>query len=94
MSFFKKLFGGGKPAEPEASSGPTLEHAGFLIRATPFRDGGQFQLCGMIEKEIAGEVKTHRFIRADKFPSFEDAAQFTLTKGRQIIDERGDAMFG
>jgi hypothetical protein len=94
MSFFKKLFGGGKSAEPEAAKGPTLEHMGFLIRATPFRDGGQFQLSGVIEKEIAGELKTHRFIRADKFPSFDDAAQFALTKGRQIIDERGDAMFG
>ncbi len=94
MSFFKKLFGGGKSAEPETPKGPTLEHAGFLIRATPFRDGGQFQLSGIIEKEIGGELKTHSFIRADKFPSFEDAAQFALTKGRQIIDERGDAMFG
>ncbi len=93
MSFFKKLFGG-KSSEPEAQKGPTLEHAGFLIRATPFRDGGQFQLSGIIEKEIGGELKTHSFIRADKFPSFEDAAQFALTKGRQIIDERGDAMFG
>ncbi|MGL4973969.1 MAG: HlyU family transcriptional regulator [Bosea sp. (in: a-proteobacteria)] len=93
MSVFKKLFGGGKP-EPAAPSVPTLEHAGFLIRATPFREGGQFQLSGVIEKEIGGELKSHSFIRADKFPSFDDAAQFALSKGRQIIDERGDAMFG
>jgi hypothetical protein len=91
MSFFKKLFGGGAPAEPRP--GPTLDYEGFLIRATPFPEGGQFQLCGIIEKEIDGEVKQHRFIRADKFPSAEDAGQFALSKGRQIIDEQGLRLF-
>jgi hypothetical protein len=92
MSFFRKLFGGSAPAEPKP--GPTLEYGGFLIRATPFPEGGQFQLCGIIEKEIGGEVKQHRFIRADKFPSADDAGQFALTKGRQIIDEQGERVFG
>jgi hypothetical protein len=92
MSFFKKLFGGSAPAEPKA--GPTLDYEGFTIKATPFAEGGQFQLCGVIEKEIGGEVKQHRFIRADKFPSAEEAGQFALAKGRQIIDERGDRVFG
>lgn len=93
MSFFKKLFGGGRSGDT-SPAGPTLEYEGFLIRATPFPEGGQFQLCGVIEKEIGGELKQHRFIRADKFPSAEDAGQFTLSKGRQIIDEQGERVFG
>lgn len=94
MSFFKKLFGGSKREDATPLKGPTLDYEGFLIRATPFPEGGQFQLCGIIEKEIDGEMKQHRFIRADKFPSAEDAGQFALTKGRQIIDEQGEKIFG
>jgi hypothetical protein len=94
MSFFKKLFGGGSAKPEEPVIGPTLEYAGFLIRATPYREGTQFQLCGIIEKEIGGELKQHRYVRADKFPSAEDAGSFTLAKGRQIIDEQGDRLFG
>lgn len=94
MSFLKKLFGGGAGADAAQKPGPTLDYEGFLIRATPFAEGGQFQLCGVIEKEIGGQVRQFRFIRADKFPSAADAGQFALTKGRQIIDEQGDKVFG
>jgi hypothetical protein len=92
MSFFRKLFGGGALAEPKP--GPSLDYEGFTIKATPFTEGGQYQLCGVIEKEIGGEIKQHRFIRADKFPSIDEAGQFALSKGRQIIDEQGDRVFG
>jgi len=92
MSFLKKLFGGGKPAEPEAS--PPEEYNGFTIRATPYQEGGQWQMCGTISKEIGGAAKEHRFVRADRFPSREDAVQFTLTKARQIVDLNGDRIFG
>lgn len=96
MSFFKKLFGlggsgGGKPADE--SSAPTQEHEGYTIRATPFEDGGRFQLCGVITKEIEGEIKEHRFIRADKLGSMEDAVSMTFFKGRQIIEQMGEDVF-
>ncbi len=101
MSFLKRLFGG-KPhaaANDVAANGAgkpvaSAEHNGFTIHATPFQEGGQWQLCGVIEKEVDGEVKTHRFIRADRFPDKNEAAAFILAKGRQIIDERGVALFG
>lgn len=97
MSFFKRLFGGGA-ANDEASAEPKTageaEHKGFTIRATPFKaDGGQYQTCGVIEKEIDGVVKEHKFIRADRFSGLDDAVQITLNKGRQIIDEQGARIF-
>ena len=95
MSFLKSLFGGRK-AEPQAPAGPlkSIEHNGFTIHATPYQDGGQWQLCGVVEKTIDGELKSHRFVRADRFPGASEAADFTLVKGQQLVDQQGDAVFG
>lgn len=93
MSFLKRLFGGGGGAPAPAPAADPVEHEGFTIRPTPYVDGGQHQLCGVIEKEIGGELKSHRFVRADRFPSREDAIDATLRKARQIIAERGDDLF-
>lgn len=94
MSFWKKLFGGGGGDAAEEAAGDPVEHNGFAIRATPFTEGGQYQTCGVITKEIGGEVREHRFIRADRFASKQDAVDVTLRKARQIIDEQGDKIFG
>jgi hypothetical protein len=98
MSFLKKLFGGGSAQEtggeaPEVA-GKEVEHNGFMIRATPYKAEGQFQCCGVVTREIDGVVKEHKFIRADRFPSIEDAADFALRKGRQLVEEQGERMFG
>jgi len=94
MSFLKSLFSR-RPASEAAAAKPakTLEHNGFLIRAEPFPAEGQYQTAGVIEKEIDGVRKEHRFIRADRFSSLDETAEFALTKGRQIIDEQGDRLF-
>ena len=93
MSFLKSLFGR-KDATPSAPVAvKTLDHNGFTIRATPYQEGGQYQLCGVIEKEIDGELRSHRFVRADRFPGAEEAADFTLVKAQQIIDQQGDSLF-
>lgn len=42
---------------------------------------------------IDGEAKEHKFIRADRHASMEDAVTFSLAKGRQIVDEQGDRLF-
>jgi len=55
--------------------------------------GGEHQLAGTVEKEVGGELKTHKFIRADKFSSREEAASVALMKGKQIIDEQGERLF-
>ncbi|MBV9219696.1 MAG: hypothetical protein JOY94_09790 [Methylobacteriaceae bacterium] len=98
MSFLKSLFGrksaGGGDAPAAAATVKQLEYKDFLVRAAPFRAEGQFQTAGVIEKEVEGVRKEHRFVRADRFASIDEAADFALTKGRQIIDERGERLFG
>ena len=96
MSFWKSLFGGGASAsaEPKAGkTGETVEYKGFTIQAAPFQDGGKYLTAGTISKDVAGERRTHRFIRADSHPTFDAAASFSLDKGRQIVDLVGDNMF-
>jgi hypothetical protein len=85
------LFGGGRDPAREAAA--AVEYNGFRIRPAPFKAEGQFQTAGVIEKDIGGVTKEHRFIRAEKHASAEDAAAFALTKGRQIIDEQGERIF-
>lgn len=94
MSFLKRLFGGGDGTNAVSKPAGEAEHRGFIIQATPFKaDGGQYQTCGLITKEIDGVVKEHKFIRADRFASMDDVVQITLAKGRQIVDEQGERIF-
>jgi len=94
MSFWKRLFGGG---EDGGGSAPAvtgeMEHQGYVIRAMPFKEGGQYQTAGVIVKEVDGVLREHRFIRADRFASLEDASEFTLAKGRQIIEQNQGRVF-
>jgi len=59
-----------------------------------YKDQGQYQTAGIITKEIGGVAKEHKFIRADRHASYEDAVEFSLGKARQIVDQQGDRMFG
>lgn len=95
MSFWKSLFGGGQAAG-DAPSKParSIEHEGYLIEATPMKEGDQFLIAGTISKVIGGERREHRFIRADRTSSYDDAAEMTLRKGKQIIEQGGDRIFG
>ena len=95
MSWLSRLFGGGQtqpPAEPAPAA--ETEHRGFVIRAEPYKgEGGQYQIAGTIMKVVDGEERLHGFVRADRLSSLEDAAAISLQKGRQIVDEQGEAMF-
>ncbi len=94
MSFLKSLFGrsSGEPSEP-ASAAKQTEHKGFLIEARPYKEGGRYQTAGLIAKDVDGVRKEHKFIRADSFATFDEAADLALAKGRQIVDEQGERMF-
>jgi len=94
MSFLKKLFGMGGD---DTLSGPKVlgqvEHEGFTIKATEMKVGSEFQLSGIIEKEIDGELKSSVFIRADRLSSADMASSTAIEKGKQIISEQGDGLF-
>src|SRR5439155_21617246 len=95
MSFLKFLFGGSDKPEGEAAAkvAQEIEHKGFTIQATPYKDAGQYQTCGTVAKVIDGARKEHKFIRADRFTSLDEAVDCSLSKGRQMVDEQGDRLF-
>ena len=95
MSFWKNLFGGGSSnAEPAGDKVLGEEgYKGFLIKAIEMKAGSELQLAGTIEKDIAGELKTYRFVRADRMSSRDDVTALALSKGKQIIDEQGEKIF-
>jgi hypothetical protein len=97
MSFLKRLFGSGSGETAAAGPGAPakqMEHKGFTISATPFKADGQYQTSGTVSKEIDGVMKEHRFIRADRFASLDDAVDVSLRKGVQLVDEQGERLFG
>ncbi len=95
MSFLKNLLGLGSGAQSSQAK-PVAEetHAGYLMRAMPVKEGGQFRLCGVVSRDVGGEMKEHRLIRADTFSSPDDAAQAFFRKAKLVIDQQGDKMFG
>jgi hypothetical protein len=92
MSFWRSLFGG-KASDVAPKAVREAEHNGFRIEAMPYAEAGQFQVAGVISKEVNGVAKQHRFVRADRFGSLEDAADFAIMKGRQIVDQQGERIF-
>ena len=91
-----RLTGGRERGEADGSVAPAAEaeHKGFCIRATPYSAPGGWQTAGVIEKASDSGVREHHFVRAEKHPSREEAAAFTIAKARQIIDEQGERVFG
>jgi hypothetical protein len=90
MSFLKKLFGGGTGAE---SKTPTEDYKGYRITATPIAEGTTFRVSATIEKEIDGELRTHKLIRADTVQGQEAAEAACFRKAKQVIDEQGERIF-
>ena len=85
--------GGGTPAEEPRLD--AVEYKGYRIRPAPYAATGGYQTCGIIEKEASeGPAKEHRFVRAETHPSRDEAAAFAIAKGKQIIDQQGERMFG
>ncbi|HWV22162.1 MAG TPA: HlyU family transcriptional regulator [Devosia sp.] len=96
MSFWKNLFGGGSAADSAPAGDKALgeeSYKGFLIKAIEMRAGSEYQLAGTIEKDVGGELKTYKFIRADRMGSKDDLIALALSKGRQIIDEQGEGIY-
>ena len=81
-------------SESEAKASAPVEYNGFTIRAAPYKAEGQYQTAGVITKDVGGVAKEHKFIRADRHASYDDAVEFSLAKARQIVDQQGERMFG
>ena len=90
-----RLFGGGGSSVGggKEEPGDAVEYNGFRIRPAPYKNGGQFQTAGVIEKDFPDGMKEHHFVRAETHGTKDDAAAFAITKAQQIIDERGDKIF-
>lgn len=85
MSLLSKLFGGagGKPAaEP-------IEYNGFSITPEPIAEGGQHRIAARIAKD----GQEHHLIRADMFSDAQSAAEASVAKAKQMIDEQGEQLF-
>ncbi|MGF1594160.1 MAG: HlyU family transcriptional regulator [Kiloniellaceae bacterium] len=93
MGLFSKLFGGGGASGGSTSEGEAVEYNGYRIHPAAQSQNGQWLTAGIIRKEVAGETREHRFLRADTHASAEAANAFAVVKGRQIIDEQGDRIF-
>ncbi len=89
VGFLKKLFGGGEAAAPAEP----LSYDGCLIHVKPVQSGGSWRAGGTIVKEVDGEELERIFIRADSFPSENEAREFSVTKAKQIIDQNGALLF-
>ena len=97
MSFLKSLFGGRPSAETGDGGkeilGDPVDYNGFVIRAAPFKSDGQYQTAGIVAKDVSGVHKEHRFIRADRHNTLNDALEFSLVKAKKLVDELGERMF-
>lgn len=94
ISFLKKIFAApGSDSNAPAERGEAVEYEGFKIQPAPEPEGGQWRLAGYILRTANGDQQERKFVRADLFPSRDEATDFAVRKGRQIIDEQGERLF-
>lgn len=84
----------GKKSDVEASAEDAVDYNGYAIQPNPRKDNDGWRIQGVISKEIESVQKEHTYIRADTYASKDDAVAATISKGKRIIDEQGDALFG
>ncbi len=93
-SFFSKLFGG---SSSKSASGPKrsdpVSYNDLTIQAAPEEAGDQWRLAGFIIKQADDGPLERKFLRADTFPSRDEAIEYAVRKGKQIIDEQGARLF-
>lgn len=84
--------GGGKEKSVRHTEA-VVEYQGFDIQPTPNKVSGGWSTEAIISKQIEGETKTHRFIRADTTASKEGAVALILSKAKVMIDQVGEKIF-
>jgi len=92
LRFLRRHSGGRRGDTAEAAA--QERYAGYEIVARPLRSGGAWQVAGSIRRAGDDSGQSHDFVRADTLATRDEAAQMTLLKGRQLIDERGERLLG
>ena len=94
-AIWSRLAGGGEATAPaDEPRLDAVDYKGYRVRPAPYAAKGGYQTAGVIEKDFSDGAKEHAFVRAETHPSRDDAAAFAVAKGKQIIDEQGDRVFG
>ena len=93
MSLLSRLFGRREADDTPPAAGPAEDYEGFTITPAPVSEGGKWRIGAVIEKEVGGERRVHRLIRADTLESAEAAATASLAKARMLIDQQGVRLF-
>ncbi len=93
LKFLSKLASKRAPSSDPVRSSEAVDYKGYKIVPTPKQDGGQWTTEGHISKEIDGVPKSEYFIRVDTHTARDEAANYSIIKAKQIIDERGDKLF-
>ncbi len=94
MSILSRLFG--RSDAPKAQLAPASEpvsYKDFTIFVEPIKEGARYRVAARIEKEVDGEMRSHQLIRADTCESADAAAELTMSKARQMIDQLGNGIF-
>ena len=89
----KGLSGGSSAGDRPAERGEAVVYKELVIHPAPEREGNQWRIAGAIIQQ-SGNVEMERtFTRADTVATREEAETLSVRKARQIIDERGAALF-
>lgn len=81
----------GRRTDGPAEIAEREQYQGFELQARPIREGGYWRVAGRICRANDPDGPYHDFIRVDTMASHDEVVQLSLTKARQIVDERGEA---
>ena len=90
----KGLTGGSSAGDRPAERGEAVVYKELVIHPAPEREGNQWRVAGVIIKQSGNEEMERAFTRADTVATREEAETLSVLKARQIIDQRGAALFG
>ena len=91
MSLLKRLFGSGST---QAAAVEPETYKDMHIYAEPAVEGKTYRLAARITQDKDGETREYYLIRADTFQDKGQAAEASVAKARQMIDEQGERLFG
>ncbi len=96
IKFLKGLLKGNgserQPKKKATGEEAAVEYNGYSISPCPRNVGGGWSTEAIIRKEIDGEVKQHKFIRADTSADKEAAVSLIINKARTLIDQQGNTI--